>query len=92
MDVMLACGEEKACEIMGCTSDRLAKLRRAGKLKEIGRGWYAIDDLKACIETLRKERDKEDNVIHLEGTPTKKRAVGSEGGRPGYRTSQELLR
>lgn len=92
MEMMLACGEEKACEILGCTPDRLAKLRRAGKLKEIGRQWYAIEDLKACIETLRTERDKADNVVYIESAPKKARAVGSEGGRPGYRTPKELLR
>jgi hypothetical protein len=87
-----ACGEKEACILMGCTADRLAKLRRAGKLKEIGRGWYAIEDLKACIETLRTERDKADNVVYIESAPKKARAVGSEGGRPGYRTAEELLR
>lgn len=88
MDLMLACGEDKACEIMGCSPDRLAKLRRTGKLKEIGRGWYALQDLRECIDTLRSERDKHNNVIHLEA----EKEPAPNKGRPGYQTSKKLLR
>ncbi len=88
----LVVNEEEACRLLSCGKNRLYELRRHKKLKQIGQQWYAVEDLKECVELLRKERDKDDNVRHIESAPKKERAMGSEKGRPGYKSPGLNLR